>query len=251
MGKVKKKEAAILRDESSQSERALPMSSEILIVLNEFRQARAAEERVFDEKVKVAIEDVRKKGLWWTTCMCAGLTLFGWFANSIIRYVVSEKMVRESVQEELRAFTTKKVEGLVKSSISELESQVIECSNLLTRTRAQLDLLKLRSAAISGDSAAYMKLKGLGESTDAQTLLSDVNAFFASTFNRRSVDEATEGIYLWDYEHVSLSPEELLERISADPGVSEATLNYLMNLTGGDIAGKRYIGLLVQKANVG
>lgn len=224
-------------------------SAEAVMVLNEFRQARAEEEKVFNDKINEAVSDIKRRALWWLTCVCAALTLFGWFADSIIRCVVSEKMVRDSVQEELGAFTRNKVESLVKVSASDLEKRIDECSNLLARAKFQLSLLRLRSSAIAGDAVAYEKLRQ-AEDLDAKMVLAEVDAFFAATFHLRSVDEKTEGIEMWDYVHMNLSEDELLRRIHADPGVSKDTVNCLMNLTAGGVDGKKYAGLLIKKANL-
>ena len=225
-------------------------STEALMVLNEFRQARAAEENVFNDKINEAVADIKRRALWWLTCVCAALTLFGWFADSIIRCVVSEKMVRDSVQEELGAFTHSKMENMVKVSAAELEARIGECSNILESAKHQLHLLKLRSQAIAGSDQAYIELKSLKDTNDiARDLFSDVVAYY-DTLVFRSNGHKTLREDFWGFTKVDFPKDELVKRVNSDSGVTKDTLNDLINLVSCYDDGKNYVGLLVEKANV-
>ena len=251
------------------------ISAEALIVLSEFNKMRCKEEELFQSKVKM-LEDrinqevkyIQKKGWMYVWTIVSALCFLGGFlwcyVNPIIRSIVTNRIVSDQVQEQLQAFTDTKILEMVKSSVSELEQRVADCTN-------EISLLRLRLKAEANDGIAYAALKDAARnSEEGAKLLCDVDDYYArrlvlekfdfdklkdhiSSINglvanfKEFVDSASEVI--GQYERVNLSEEDIVSKIELSQDVTVETINLIKNLAVAKPNGGEHIGLFVRMAN--
>lgn len=251
-------------------------TAELLIVLSEFRKTRCEEEKIFQAKVEMLessidreVKDIQKKGWLYVLTIVSALGLIGgflwWYATPIIRAIVTNQMVSDQVQERLQDFSNEKIDTIVRSSVSELEQQLADCTN-------EIALLRLRLKAEAGDEVAYIALKNAAHnSAEAKKLLGDVDDYYArqlildrfdfarlkgqliningiiSSF-KEFIDSASE--VLGQFERVDLPEEEIVSRIESTTTTSAETVNLIKNLAVARPNGEKHVGLFVKAANM-
>lgn len=250
-------------------------SAEALIVLTEFRKVRCEEEKLFQSKVESLenkidqeVKDIQKRGWIYVGIIVVVLGAAGsllWcHTTPIIRSIVTNKIVSDQVQDQLQGFTNAKISDMIRSSVSELEQRVVECTN-------EIALLRLRLKAEAGDGVAYASLKDAARnSAEAAKLLGDVNDFYAGklvldkfdfyrlkehlntmrdlfTNFKEFVDSASEVI--GQYERVNVSEEEIVSKIELSQSITEETVNLIKNLAVAKPNGGKHVGLFVKMAN--
>lgn len=206
------------------------VDKDLAALFTELRKVRAQEEVTFSKKVDEAVKEVRHRGNW-TLAVVAAAVVFVWnYAQPIVRHFVSEKMVYESVREELHGFASNKVASVVEASLSDVEARIRELSLQLDERKRTLDVLTTRSLAENGDESEMIKLRSLAQKDPfAAKQYENAKRYFSGQMTIRGDNYCMRQVN-WKAQDPKLTREEMLARLEKEDAFGWDEVNYIRNL---------------------
>lgn len=196
----------------------------------ELRKVRAQEEATFNKKVDAAVKEVRRRGTWTMAFVIAAVVFVWNYAQPIVRCFISEKMVYESVREELHGFTSNKVASVVEASLSDVENRIRDLTRQLDERKRALDVLTMRSLAENGDEFEMMKLRSLAkQDCFAAKQYENARRYFSEQMTIRG-GSYCERQMNWKAQDPKLSYEAMVMQLSNANVIGWVEVNYIRNI---------------------
>ena len=203
---------------------------DLTVLFAELRKVRAQEEATFNKKVDAAVKEVRRRGTWTMAFVIAAVVFVWNYAQPIVRCFISEKMVYESVREELHGFTSNKVASVVEASLSDVEERIRNLTRQLDERKRALDVLTMRSLAENGDESEMMMLRSLAkQDCFAAKQYENVRRYFSDQMTIRG-DNYCERQANWKAQDPKLSYEAMFTQLSNANVIGWVEVNYIRNI---------------------